>query len=109
MDSKSIYISSQHRLNGLKWSDLIYVGLNHEKADEYRADKVAGYAHSLFDTSEIYVVIGRRDSHLALLDDALKSVSTWLKTTDVLLCNQSFSKVMRFHKIGVMRYGEKLL
>ncbi|WBO85178.1 hypothetical protein [Hymenobacter yonginensis] len=109
MDSRNIYISSQHKLNGLTWSDLIYVGLNHEKADEYRADKVAEYAHALFDESEIHVVLGRHDSHLALLDDALRNVSTWLKTTDVLLCNKSFSKAMKLYKIGVMDYGKKLL
>ena len=109
MDSRNIYISSQHKLNGLKWSDLIYVGLNHDKADEYRANKVAEYAHSLFDEPEVYLVIGRHDSHLSQLDDALKSVSTWLKTTDVLLCNQSFTKAMQFYKIGVMNYGKKLI
>lgn len=109
MDSRNIYISSQHKLNGLKWSDLIYVGLNHEKADEYKADKVAQYAHALFDESEVYVVIGRHDSHLALLDDALNNIITWLKTTDVLLCNRSFTKAMSFVKIGVMSYGEKMI
>ncbi|MDJ0366606.1 hypothetical protein QMK33_15725 [Hymenobacter sp. H14-R3] len=55
-----------------------------------------------------YVVLGRHNSHLALLDDALKSVGFWMKTTDVLLCNQSFTKAMSFAKIGVMSYGEKL-
>ena len=109
MDSRNIYISSQHKLNGLTWSDLIYVGLNHEKADEYEADKVAEYAHALFDEPEVYVVIGRHDSHLAPLDDALKNVSTWLKTTDVVLCNQSFTKAMKFYKIGVMDYGERFI
>jgi hypothetical protein len=108
MDSKNIYISSQHRLKDLTWSDLIYVGLNHEKADEYKANMVAEYAHSLFDEPEVYGVIGRHESHLALLDNALKSVSIWLKTTNVLLCNQSFTKAMKFYKIGVMAYGEKL-
>ena len=108
MDSRNIYISSQHKLNGLKWSDLIYVGLNHEKANEYRADKVSEYARALFDEPEVYVVIGRHDSHLALLDDVLEGISKWLKTTDVLLCNQSFTKAMQFYKIGVMSYGEKL-
>ncbi|MCB2379870.1 hypothetical protein LGH70_19895 [Hymenobacter sp. BT635] len=95
-------------MTGLTWSELIYVGLNHEKADEYKADKVAEYAHALFDEREVYVVVGRHDSHLALLDDALKGVSTWLKTTDVLLCNWSFTKAMKFYKIGVMNYGEKV-
>lgn len=107
MDSRNIYISSQHKLKDLIWSDLIYVGLNHEMADEYRADKVAEYAYALFDEPEVYVVIGRHNSHLALLDDALKNVSTWLKTTDILLCNQSFTKAMSFAKIGVMSYGKK--
>ncbi len=108
MDSRNIYISSQHRLTGLIWSELIYVGLNHEKADEYQADKVAEYAHTLFDEKEVYVVIGRHDSHPSNLNEALKNVATLLKTTDVLICNQSFSKAMNFYKLGVMCYGKKL-
>ncbi|UOQ74171.1 hypothetical protein [Hymenobacter cellulosilyticus] len=109
MDARNIYISSQHRLTGLTWSELIYVGLKHEQADEHKADKVAGYAHALFDEREVYVVIGRHHSHLSDLDEALENVSTLLQTTDVLICNQSFSKAMQFYKIGVVCYGEKRL
>jgi len=107
MDSKNIFISSQHRLIGLDWSELIYVGLDHEAANEFKIGKVAEYAHKLFDEPEIYVVIGRHDSHLAPLNDALRKVSTYLKTSDVILCNTSFTKAMQFAKIGVMSFGEK--
>lgn len=107
MDAKNIFISSQHRLKNLNWSDLIYIGLDHEKANEYKAEMVAGYAHKLFHKSEVYVVIGRHDSHLSTLNEALSKVSTLLKTTDVLLCDTSFTKAMNFVKIGVMSYGQK--
>ncbi len=107
MDSKNIYISSQHRLNNFDFSELIYVGLDHEKANEFKTDKVVEYAHALFDEPEVYVVIGRHDSHLANLDEALKKVSIYLKTTDVTLCNTSFTKAMCFAKIGVMSFGQK--
>lgn len=107
MDAKNIFISSQHRLKDLDWSDLIYVGLDHEQANDYKAEKVAEYAHQLFDESEVYVVIGRHDSHLSTLDEALNEISTLLKETDVLLCNTSFTKAMQFNKIGVMSYGQK--
>jgi hypothetical protein len=107
MDSKNIFISSQHRLTGLDWSELIHVGLDHEAANEFKTDKVAEYAHALFDEAEVYVVIGRHDSHLAPLDDALRKVSTHLKTSDVTLCNTAFTKAMQFAKIGVMSFGQK--
>ena len=86
---------------------MIYIGLNHEQANEYQTGKVAEYAHSLFDEPEVYVVIGRHDSHLATLEEALQKVSTLLKTTDVYLCNTSFTKAMKFNMIGVMSYGQK--
>jgi hypothetical protein len=107
MDAKNIFISSQHRLKDLDWSDLIYVGLDNEQANEYKAEKVAEYAHQLFNESEVYVIIGRHDSHLSTLDEALNKISTLLKVTDVLLCNTSFTKAMQFNKIGVMSYGQK--
>jgi hypothetical protein len=90
MDSKNIFISSQHRVTNFDWSDLIHVGLDHERANE-----------------EVYLVIGRHDSRLTTLNEALKKVSTLLKTTNVLICNMSFSKAMQFYKIGVMSYGQK--
>ena len=108
MDAKNIFISSQHRLKNLDWSDLIYVALDHEKANEYKAEMVAEYAHRLFDESEVYIIIGRHDSHLSTLDEALSKVSTLLKTTDVMLCNTSFTRAMNFDMIGVMSYGPKL-
>ncbi|MCR5886841.1 immunity 50 family protein [Hymenobacter sp. J193] len=107
MDAKNIFISSEHRLRNFDWSEMIYIGLDHEQANEYQADKVAKYAHSLFDEPEVYVVIGRHDSHLSTLEEALKKVSTLLKTTDVKLCNTLFTKAMKFNKIGVMSYGQK--
>ena len=107
MDSKNIYISSQHRLTNLDWSELTYIGLDHEFANEYKTEKVAEYAHALFDEPDVYVVIGRHESHLAELDDALKNVSAYLKKTDVTLCNTSFTKAMQFYKIGVMQFGQK--
>ncbi|WP_159451979.1 Imm50 family immunity protein [Hymenobacter roseosalivarius] len=107
MDAKNIFISSQHRLKDIDWSDLIYVGLYHEQANEYKADKVAAYAHGLFDEQEVYVVIDRHDSYLSTLDEALKNVSVFLKITNVLLCDTSFTKAMQFSKIGVMSYGQK--
>ncbi|OON69291.1 Imm50 family immunity protein [Hymenobacter sp. CRA2] len=107
MDSRNIFISSQHRLNDVKWSDLIYVGLDHAQANEYKAEKVAEYAHALFDEEDVYVVIGRHDSYLSALDEALERISTLLKTTDVLLCNTAFTKAMKFNQIGVMCYGQK--
>lgn len=107
MDAKNIFISSEHRLRNFDWSEMIYIGLDHEKANEYQVHKVAEYAHSLFDESEVYVVIGRHDSHLSTLEAALKKVSTLLKTTDVYLCNKSFTKAMKFNMVGVMSYGQK--
>ena len=107
MDAKNIFISSEHRLRNFDWSETIYIGLNHEQANEYQTAKVAEYAHSLFDEPEVYVVIGRHDSHLSTLEEALKKVSTLLKTTDVYLCNTSFTKAMKFNMIGVMSYGQK--
>jgi hypothetical protein len=107
MDSKNILISSQHRLTGIDWSELIHVDLDHETANEFKIDKVSEHAHALFDEPEVYVVIGRHDSHLAHLDDALGKVSTYLKTSDVTLCNTSFTKAMKFAKIGVMAFGQK--
>jgi len=105
MDSKNIYISSQRRLKIPHWSDFIYVGLNHDNANEYQAEKVAEYAYSIFNESEVYVVRGRHDSHLALLEEALSSVSSWPETADVLLCNKAFTRAMKLYSIGVMRYG----
>ena len=107
MDARNIFISSQHRLKDLDWSDLIYVGLDHEKANEYKAEMVAEYAHKLFNESEVYVILGRRDSHLSTLDEVLSKVSTLLKTTDVMICDTSFTKAMNFDMIGVMYYGQK--
>jgi hypothetical protein len=107
MDSKNIFFSSQYRITNFDWSDLIHFGLDHEHANEYKAEKVAEIAQSLFNEQEVYLVIGRHDSHLITLHEALKRVSTLLKITDVLICNTSFSKGMQFHKIGVMSYGQK--
>ena len=107
MDSRNIFISSQHRLTNIEWSDLIYVGLNHEQANEYKAEKVAEYAHSLFGQDEVYVVIGRHTSYLSALAEALEKVNALLISTDILLCNTSFTKAMNFKKIGVMSYGRK--
>ena len=107
MDAKNIFISSQHRLKDFDWSDLIYVGLDHEKANEYKAEMVAEYAHKLFNESEVYVITDRHDSHLSTLDEALSKVSTLLKTTDVILCDTSFTKAMNFDMIGIMSYGQK--
>ncbi|WP_426491867.1 hypothetical protein [Hymenobacter sp. 102] len=107
MDSKNIFISSKHRLSTIEWSDSIYVGLNHAQSNEYKAEKVAEYAYSLFDEDEVYVVIGRHDSYLSTLKEALEKVSTVLMLTDILLCNTSFTKAMGFNKIGVMSYGRK--
>ncbi|SFQ64935.1 Imm50 family immunity protein [Hymenobacter arizonensis] len=107
MDAKNIFISSEHRLRNFDWSEMIYIGLDHEQANEYQTDKVASYAHSLFDEPEVYVVIGRHDSHLSTLEEALKKVSTLMRTTDVYLCNTSFTKAMKFNMIGVMSYGQK--
>ena len=107
MDSKNMFISSQHRLKDFDWSELTYVGLDHEMADEFKIDKVTKYAHMLFDEPEVYVIVGRHNSHVALLDDALPKVSMYLKTSDVMLCNTSFTKALQFYKIGVMQSGEK--
>jgi hypothetical protein len=107
MDSKNIFISSQHRLTDFDWSEPIYVVLDHEVANEFMIDKVTEYAHALFDEPEVYVVIGRHSSHLANLDNALRKVSTHLKTSDVTLCNTAFTKAMQFAKIGVMAFGQK--
>ncbi|WP_133256803.1 hypothetical protein [Hymenobacter edaphi] len=107
MDSRNIFISSQHRLTNIEWSDLIYVGLNHAQANEYKAEEVAECARSLFDQEEVYVVIGRHDSYLSTLAEALEKVSELLISTDILLCNTSFTKAMKFNKIGVMSYGLK--
>ncbi|HEX8657845.1 MAG TPA: hypothetical protein VF690_09940, partial [Hymenobacter sp.] len=107
MDAKNIFISSEHRLRNFDWSEIIYIGLDHEQANEYQTDKVAEYAHSLFDEPEVYVVIGRHDSHLSTLEEVLKKVSTLLKMTDVYLCNTSFTKAMKFNMIGVMSFGQK--
>ena len=106
MDAKNIFISSEHRLRNFDWSEMNYIGLDYEQANEYQTGKVAEYAHSLFDEPEVYVVIGRHDSHLSTLEEALKKVSTLLKTTDVCLCNTSFTKAMKFNMIGVMSYGQ---
>ncbi|UYZ58317.1 immunity 50 family protein [Hymenobacter latericus] len=107
MDAKNIFISSQHRLADFDWSDLIYVGLDYEQANEYKTEKVAEYAYTLFDEDDVYVVLGRHDSYRSTLKDALSRISTFLKTTNVDLCNLSFTKAMRFNKIGVMSYGHK--
>ena len=107
MDSRNIFISSQHRLTNIEWSELIYVGLNHAQANEYKAEKVAGYAHSLFEQDEVYVVIGRHDSYLSTLEAALAKVEVLLVSTDVLLCNTSFTKAIKFNKSGIMSYGQK--
>jgi len=107
MDAKNIFIASEHLLRNFDWSDWIYVGLNHEQADEYKADTVAEYANGLFDEIEVYIVIGRHDSHLTTLSKALSQVSTLLKSMDVLICNKEFSKAMRFRMVGVMSYGQK--
>jgi hypothetical protein len=107
MDAKNIFISSQHRLTDFEWSDLIYVGLDHEQANEYKTEKVAEYAYALFDEEDVYVVLGRHDSYRSTLKDALSRISTFLKTTSVVLCNTSFTKAMKFNTIGVMSYGQK--
>lgn len=107
LDSKNIFIASEHLLNNFDWSDWIYVGLNHEQADEYQAEKVAECAHALFDESEVYLVAGRHDSFATELDSALSQISTLLKNKDVLICNKNFSKAMRFRMVGVMSYGHK--
>jgi hypothetical protein len=107
LDSKNIFIASEHLLNNFDWSDWIYVGLNYEQANEYQAEKAAEYAHALFDESEVYLVAGRHDSFTTELSDALSQVSTLLKDKDVLICNKDFSKAMRFRMVGVMSYGRK--
>jgi hypothetical protein len=107
MDAKNIFIASEHLLRNFDWSDWIYVGLNHEQNNEYKADTVAEYANSLFDETEVYLVIGRHDSHLTTLSEALGQVSILLKGMDVLICNKEFSKAIRFRMVGVMSYGEK--
>ena len=86
---------------------MIYVGLNHAQANDYKAEKVAECAHSLFGQDEVYVVIGRHNSYLSTLAEALEKVSALLISTDLLLCNTSFTKAMKFDKIGVMSYGRK--
>lgn len=107
LDAKNIFIAREHLLHNFDWSDWIYVGLNHEQASEYKADTVAKYANSLFDETEVYLVIGRHNSHLTTLSEALGQVSTLLQSMDVLICNKEFSKVMRFRMVGVMSYGQK--
>ncbi len=107
LDAKNIFIASEHLLRNFDWSEWIYVGLNHEQADEYKTNKVAEYANSLFDEAEVYLVIGRHDSHLTTLSEALGQVGTLLKSMDVLICSKEFSKAMRFRMVGVMSYGQK--
>jgi hypothetical protein len=107
LDSKNIFIASEHLLNNFDWSDWIYVGLNHEQANEYQSEKVNEYAHALFKGNEVYLVIGRHDSFATELGNALSQVSTLLKTKDVLICNKDFSKAMRFRMVGVMSHGHK--
>ena len=107
LDSKNIFIASEHLLNNFIWSDWIYIGLNHEQANEYQTDNVAGHAASLFDETEVYLVVGRHDSHATILSEALSQVGELLKTKDLLICNKDFSKAMRFRMVGVMSYGQK--
>ena len=107
LDAKNIFIASEHLLRNFDWCDWIYIGLNHEQANEYKLDTAAAYANSLFDETEVYLVIGRHDSHLTTLSKALGQISTLLKSMDVLICNKEFSKAMRFRMVGVMSYGQK--
>ena len=107
LDSKNIFIASEHLLNNFAWSDWIYIGLNHEQANEYQTEKVDNYAIQLFNETEVYLVIDRHDSHATTLSEALSQIGELLKTKDVLICNKNFSKAMRFRMVGVMSYGQK--
>jgi len=104
----NIVIASRDLTRTFDWSDWIYIGLNNDSANDYQTQKVAELAHTFFENEEVYLIIGDGEgSHTTTLRESLNQMSTLLKTNEVLLCNTSFTKAIKFNMIGVMSYGQK--
>ena len=104
----NIVIASRDLTRTFDWSDWIYIGLNIDSANDYQTQKVAELTHTFFENEKVYLIIEDGEgSHLTTLSESLNQMSTLLKTNEVLLCNTSFTKAMKFNMIGVMSYGQK--
>ncbi|MDO7854252.1 Imm50 family immunity protein [Hymenobacter convexus] len=107
-DAANIVIASRDLTRTFDWSEWIYIGLNNESDNDYQTQKVAELAHNFFEDEKVYLIIGYGEgSHLTTLSESLTQMSALLKTNEVLICNTSFTKAMKFNMIGVMSYGQK--
>lgn len=106
MDSKNIHIACYHmkgkilwdRSSGNEWS---FVG----EGQDFKEHEVNNSISSFFNENDIYLVVDRHNSFLIRRDEAAKAVRSLLSDQNITLCNQSFSRMIEFHYIGVAKHG----
>jgi len=108
MDAKNIYIAYQHYSSGIKWemngeSEWIYLGT----AEEFKEERVVELINSFFEEDELYLITDRNTSTLIKKKEATEKVKKLLTDHNPVLANSSFSKIMEFNKIGVVRKGQR--
>lgn len=102
----NIVTASQDFIRNFEWSEWIYIGLSNEQVCDYQSDKVDKLTRDFFNDDDVHL-IDEENSRRITLSELLPQISTLMQRKEVFICNQVFTKAMRFNNVGVMSYGQK--
>lgn len=107
LDSKNIFNAYRHMKMKIDWekeldNEWSFVG----EGKDYKEKKVSDFIKSFFNDPQIYLVFDRHHAFPINIDEASSKVGELLNDKDITLCDQSFTKMIEFNYIGVLRHGE---
>ena len=110
MDSRLIYETSKHLKSEIQWnrateSEWIYCG----SKGEVKFDIVLKHIRDHFADSKLYVVLIRNVAFETYKENIFKAVGDLIGSSDFLIWDIRFEKVIEFNKIGVFREGKSIV
>ena len=106
MDSRLIYISSEHyrSISSMNYTEWQYCGSH----GEVKFDVVHNSINQHFHDSTFYIALSRNDSFETTSEKLFADINDLVGSVDFCIWNSLFDKVIVFNKIGVFMTGEKL-
>ena len=102
MDSRLIYKATQHLTGVVNWEkEWKYLGTD----EEINFNHLKNLIDEHLNESEILFVQGRTNSRQIKREIIIEEIRPFLSNSDFQLWTLSMNKVIRFSKIGVIRFG----
>ena len=106
MDSKNICIATSHMKSKIDWemtsgNEWSFVG----DGSDFKENKVNDFICSFFKENELYLVIDRHNAFSVSKNEAGTKIKELLKKQNITLCNNTFTQMIEFSYIGVVKHG----